>query len=170
MYIHSDTLILILRQPVFALTPQCCLLSREATNTNFIVFALTRPRLKHTFYYLQKCTTLEASTLTITPLMRFNRIDGVMVSVLASSAVERGFEPRSGQTKDYKIGICCFSAKHAALRSKSKDWLARNQNNVFEWSDMSTRGLLFQWTSTTKKTTKRVGLEQSGTHHHLINN
>jgi len=22
--------------------------------------------------------------------------------------------------------------------------LARNQNNVFEWSDMSTRGLLFQ--------------------------
>jgi len=25
--------------------------------------------------------------------------------------------------------------------------LARNQNNVFEWSDMSTRGLLFQWAS-----------------------
>jgi hypothetical protein len=34
--------------------------------------------------------------------------------------------------------------KHAALRSKSKDWLAQNQNNVSEWSDMSTRGLLFQ--------------------------
>jgi hypothetical protein len=31
---------------------------------------------------------------------------------------------------------------------KSKDWLARNQNNVSEWSDMSTRGLLFQWAST----------------------
>jgi hypothetical protein len=28
------------------------------------------------------------------------------------------------------IGICCFSAKHAALRRKSKDWLARNQDNV----------------------------------------
>jgi hypothetical protein len=55
-----------------------------------------------------------------------------MVSVLASSAVDRGFDPRSGQTKDYKIGICCFSAKHAALRRKSKDWLARNQNNVSE--------------------------------------
>jgi len=27
---------------------------------------------------------------------------------------------------------------------KSKDWLTRNQNNVSEWSDMSTRGLLFQ--------------------------
>jgi hypothetical protein len=44
-----------------------------------------------------------------------------MVSVLASSAVDRGFEPRSGQTKDYKIGICCFSTKHAALRIKNKD-------------------------------------------------
>jgi len=64
-----------------------------------------------------------------------------MVSMLASSVVDRGFEPWSGQTKDYKIGICCFSAKHAALRRKSKDWLARNQNNVSEWNFMSTRGL-----------------------------
>ena len=62
-----------------------------------------------------------------------------MVSVLASSAVDHVFEPRSGQSKDYRIGICCFSAKHAALRRKSKDWLAWNQNNVSEWS-----GLLFQ--------------------------
>ena len=75
---------------------------------------------------------------------RTHCIGGVMVSVLASSAVDRGFEPRSGQTKDYKIGICCFSAKHAALRKKSRDWLAWNQNNVSEWSDMSTHGLLFQ--------------------------
>ena len=69
---------------------------------------------------------------------------GVMVSVLASSAVDRGFGSRSGQIKDDKIGICSFSAKHAALRRKSKDWLALNQNNVSEWSDMSTRRLLFQ--------------------------
>ena len=67
-----------------------------------------------------------------------------MVSVLALCAVNRGFEPRLGQTKVHKIGICCFSAKHAALRKKSKDGLARNQNNVFKWSDMSTCGLLFQ--------------------------
>ena len=73
-----------------------------------------------------------------------NRIGGVTLSVFASSAVDRGFEPRSGQTKDYEIGICYFSAKHATLRRKSKDWLARNQNNVSEWSDMSIRGLLFQ--------------------------
>ena len=73
-----------------------------------------------------------------------------MFSMLASNAVDRGFEPRSGQTKDYKIGFYCFSAKHAALRSKSKDWLARIQNNVSEWSNMSIRGLLYQCASTIK--------------------
>ena len=66
-----------------------------------------------------------------------------MVSVLASSAVGRGFEPRLGQTKDYKIGICCFSSKHAAFRRKSKDWKARNQNNMSEWSNMSTADCCF---------------------------
>jgi hypothetical protein len=55
-----------------------------------------------------------------------------MVSMLAFSVIDRGFEPRSGQSKDYKIGICCFFAKHAALRRKNKDWLARNQDNVSE--------------------------------------
>ena len=30
-------------------------------------------------------------------------LDGVMVSVFASSVVDRGFESRSGQTKDYKV-------------------------------------------------------------------
>ena len=67
-----------------------------------------------------------------------------MVSVLASSAVDSGFELRSDETKDYKIGICYFSAKHAALSRKSKDWLARNQDNVSEWGNMSIRRLLFQ--------------------------
>jgi hypothetical protein len=69
-----------------------------------------------------------------------------MVSVLVSSAVDRGLEVRSGQIKDYKIGICCFSTKYvyAALRRTNKDWLARNQDNVSEWGDMSIRGLLFR--------------------------
>jgi predicted LPLAT superfamily acyltransferase len=67
-----------------------------------------------------------------------------MVSVLTSRAVGCGFEPQSGQTKNYKIGSCCFSAKNAALRRKSKDWLARNRDNVSEWGDMYTHGLLFQ--------------------------
>jgi hypothetical protein len=55
-----------------------------------------------------------------------------MVSVVISSVVDRGFEPRSSQVKDYTIGICYFSAKHAVLKRKSKDWLARNQDNVSE--------------------------------------
>jgi len=67
-----------------------------------------------------------------------------MFSMLASSAVDDGFELRSGQTKDYKIGFCSLSARYAALRRKSKDWLARNQDNVSGWGDMSIRGLLFQ--------------------------
>jgi hypothetical protein len=46
--------------------------------------------------------------------------------------------------------MCCFFAKHAVLRRKGKDWLARNQNNVSEWSDMTTSGLLFQRASTIK--------------------
>ena len=73
-----------------------------------------------------------------------------MVSVLASSVGDHGFEAQLGQTKDYKIGICCFSAKQAALSRKSKDWLDRNQNNVSEWRDISLCGLLFQLTSTMK--------------------
>ena len=79
-----------------------------------------------------------------------NRIGCVMVSVLASSAVDRGFKPRSGQTKDYKVGICCFSATHEALIRKKKDWLARNLDNASGWGDMSIRGLLFPCASTIK--------------------
>ena len=110
--------------------------------------------------------------ITYTPNLTsiYNCIGGIMVSMLSSSAVSRGFEPRSGQTKDYKIGICCFSAKHAALRRKSKDWLARNQDNVSEWDDMSTRDCCFtnsvSWHY--KYPTQCVGLVQSGPHHHHL--
>jgi len=71
-------------------------------------------------------------------IIMFNCISGVMLSVLFSSVVDRGFELQSYQTEHYKIGICCFSDKHTALRRKSKDWLVRNHENV------SIRGLLFQ--------------------------
>ena len=51
-----------------------------------------------------------------------NYIGSVMVSVLASSVIDCGYELRSCQAKEYKIGICCFSAKNAALRRKT-GWL-----------------------------------------------
>ena len=37
--------------------------------------------------------------------------------------------------------MCCFSTKHTALRRTSKNWLARNQNNVSEWGTISIGGL-----------------------------
>jgi hypothetical protein len=39
-----------------------------------------------------------------------------------TGAEEGGFDPRAGQTKDYKICICCFSAKYVAFRRKA-GWL-----------------------------------------------
>jgi hypothetical protein len=43
-------IILILSQPVFALSSYCCMLSGEAANINFIVFGLTQLGLEHTIY------------------------------------------------------------------------------------------------------------------------
>ena len=59
-----------------------------------------------------------------------NRLGGEMVSMLTSSPEGHGIDPWPGQTKDIKIGICCFSTKQVAFRSKSKDWSAQSQNNV----------------------------------------
>jgi hypothetical protein len=55
-----------------------------------------------------------------------------MVSMLASNLLDGGCE--------YKIGICYFSEKHAALSlsSNNKDWSTLNHDNVFKWSDIST--------------------------------
>ena len=39
-----------------------------------------------------------------------------MIILLTSSAVDLGFEPRSSQTKNNEIGICCFSAKHTTVK------------------------------------------------------
>ena len=44
-------IILIPSQPVFALSPLCCVLSGEATNTKFIFFCLTRPQFVPTIYH-----------------------------------------------------------------------------------------------------------------------
>ena len=54
-------------------------------------------------------------------------ISGIMVGVLASVVVHRGFAPRSDQIKDYTTGIYCIPAKHASLGNNDKDWLVRNQ-------------------------------------------
>ena len=104
-----------------------------------------------------QCMTMYLnSSIVVTSIRHFiwlpltmDLIGNVMVRVLASIAVDYGFEPWLSQTKDYKIDICCFSPKHATLRSKNSDWLDLNQDNVSEWSDMSTHGL-FQWVGAIK--------------------
>jgi hypothetical protein len=63
-----------------------------------------------TYLYCQKYSCIVIS----------HRIGVLMVSRLASSVEDCGFEPRLGQTKDYKIGICCFCAKHATLRKRAE--------------------------------------------------
>jgi hypothetical protein len=67
---------------------------------------------------VNKCDKINdaMSLFSCTHLFYRNRIGGVMVSLLALSSIDRGVEPRSSQTKDHKIGICCVSAKHATLR------------------------------------------------------
>ena len=51
---------------------------------------------------------------------------------------------RSGQIKDYIIGVYCLFTKHAALNGKIENRLARNLKIVSDYSDMSTRGLMFK--------------------------
>ena len=59
--------------------------------------------------------------------------------MLASSVVDSKFAPWSRPAKDNKIGICCFSIKHAASSS-----LGRDRSNV------STSGLLFHYKNPSK--------------------
>ena len=94
-------------------------------------------------------------------------VGGIMVSVLESSAVDFGFEHGQVQTKDFKIGICCFCAKHATIRSRNTNLLARNRHNVSLWSDISIRWLVSR-SKHCNNSTRRVVLVQSGHHHHII--
>ena len=87
-------------------------------------------------------------------------------ALVSSNAVDHGFEPWSAKTKDYKIGTCCFYLKHAALRSKSKDWLERYEDNVSDWSDMSNHRLLFQWAI--ENPAKCVGTKWTSSHCNLF--
>lgn len=61
--------------------------------------------------------------------------------------VHREFEPRSGQTKDYRnwyLLLLCIECQRA---KNGWNW---NQDILSDWSDLSTRRLFFQWTCTMK--------------------
>jgi beta-glucosidase/6-phospho-beta-glucosidase/beta-galactosidase len=107
-------------------------------------------------YWLCRITFVVAWYLSVISIYQCrNRRGGVMVSMFASSMVDRDNEPRSSQLKSYKIGICCFPTKHTPLRSKSKDCLTQSHENVFEQSNMTTRGQ-HQWAS--KKMSSKCNL------------
>jgi len=72
-----------------------------------------------------------------------------MVSLLALS-----------QTRDYTNGIFCFFTKPVALQSKSKDWIARNQNMFPSGATCLPTHCCFSEIA--------LVLVQSGPHHHLI--
>ena len=88
-----------------------------------------------------------------------------MTGVLVLVVVERGFEPRSVNTKTIKfVFVASTLSTHPFKRRNNKDWLAWNRDNMSVWSDMSTIGLF----TALKNPTKRVGLVQCGYHYHLI--
>jgi hypothetical protein len=58
-----------------------------------------------------------------------------MISVFASSVVDHGFEPLSGETKYYKIGMCGFSAKHATLFYSASSLKHRPHTDMSPHSD-----------------------------------
>ena len=52
-----------------------------------------------------------------------NPFGDVFFSVFDAGAKDHGVNSRSDQTNIYKMGICYFSSKHAALRNIRKGWM-----------------------------------------------
>jgi hypothetical protein len=68
-------------------------------------------------YFVNEESVADSNYVEIKYLVRHNlysydRTSGLLVSVLTSCLVVRGFEPRSGQTKDYIIDISCFCRRY----------------------------------------------------------
>ena len=81
-----------------------------------------------------------------------------------------GSSPGRVKPKTMKLVFVAYPLlNHAALRRKSKDWLARNRDNMSELGNMSICGLL-SVSQHYENPTQRVGLVQSGPHHYLIEN
>ena len=68
-------IILIPSQPVFALSSECCMLTREETNTNFIVFGLTQSGLEPTIYRTRFEHANHYTTDAVNYCMQIGRVD-----------------------------------------------------------------------------------------------
>jgi hypothetical protein len=137
-------------------------------NVLLILFILqgTVPLTTTDNYY---CQTTNNNHFVILFCFVFNHIDSVMVSLLAPSEVDRGFEPRLGQSKakDYKL-VCVaspLSTQHSGKRATT-GWLGIRiifpSGVTYLPADCCLSELALQ------NPTRHVGLEQSGPYHHLI--
>lgn len=63
---------------------------------------------------------------------RNNQLGGVMVIFLFSRVEEYAFDPWLSKAKDCSISICCFFTRDITLKSKSKEVLDCNLDNVSE--------------------------------------
>ena len=89
--------------------------------------------IRYAFIYKSRLTSTCLFTHALKVLTKLFKSIVSLVVIERGHVVDRWFESRSEQTRDYKMSICWLLAKNAALRWKSKDWLARNQNIVSEW-------------------------------------
>jgi hypothetical protein len=60
-----------------------------------------------------------------------------------NSAINLVLFYQSGHIKNYECYIYCLSFKYTVLRNNSTDLWTCSQDNVFEWSYMSTAALIF---------------------------
>ena len=83
-----------------------------------------------------------------------------LINAFALIAVDSGFGPRSDQN--------WYLLLLSQLRSKSKDWLPRNQNNVSEWSDIFYQLTVISGSLHYKDSIKPDIIAQSGYRHYFI--
>jgi hypothetical protein len=75
-------------------------------------------------YFVNEESVADSNYVEIKYLVRHNlysydRTSGLLVSVLTSCLVVRGFEPRSGQTKDYNIDRIFIVLAHSLKRQSA---------------------------------------------------
>ena len=115
------------------------------------------------FFLLNGINALYITYIYLALITIMKHVGGNMIIVIASSALDRGFDKQSRQTNDYHIGMCCLSAKHTSFRSRSKDCLLRIKIMCL----IGATYLPLSCVSEHHKIPKNcVGQVQSGQHHH----
>ena len=70
------------------------------------------------FVFMKKYFLCDELCRTMLKSVVYTVIPGYVEIRYTSSVLDCGFEPCSGQIKEYKIGICCFSTKQVGSESE----------------------------------------------------